>query len=546
MTKISQKAENKTIIKGSGIVGILTLLSRVFGFLRDLAFARLFGASMQADAFFVAFKIPNMLRSFVAEGALTSAFVPLFAGEVKKGEKETKEAFRSVWGFLLVVTTILSIIGICFSEEITLFFAPGFEREVGKIPLANNLAKIMMPYIIFISFVSLANGALTIFKVFGMSAISQILMNIVMIAFALCGAYFLDPNSAVKLMAFSVIVAGFLMVLIQIKPLRKNGLPFLPSLKIFNSINITLVKLMAPAILGAGVYQLTIFVNTVLASMLESGSVSWLFYADRFSQIPIGIFTISLATVLLPSLSKYVVNNQQEEYQDCLKNALSYTSFVILPISFLIYAISEPCIQLFLERGAFNNNSTLNTASALKAYTIGIWGISCHTILIRAFLAKKDTKTPTVISLLMLLIHFHLSLLICGELSTGTSFSSKLLYNYQSFLGTYFNLGHNGLALSASISSTIGFAVLLFILRRREKGIDFSPFVKSSLKSFISALLMFLIINYVISLDINVILKLIVACALAPILYAFFSYLLKSKEFLQSYNLIKRKLIKQK
>ena len=176
---LSSQNENKTIIKGSSIVGVLTLVSRIAGFFRDLVFASLFGSSMYADAFFVAFKIPNMLRSFVAEGALTSAFVPLFSEEVKKGEKETREAFRNVWGFLLIVTIFLSLIGIIFSSEITLFFAPGFENISGKLELASNLTKIMFPYIIFISFVSLANGALSIFKIFGISATSQILMNIV-------------------------------------------------------------------------------------------------------------------------------------------------------------------------------------------------------------------------------------------------------------------------------------------------------------------------------------------------------------------------------
>ena len=238
---LSSQNENKTIIKGSSIVGVLTLVSRIAGFFRDLVFASLFGSSMYADAFFVAFKIPNMLRSFVAEGALTSAFVPLFSEEVKKGEKETREAFRNVWGFLLIVTIFLSLIGIIFSSEITLFFAPGFENVSGKLELASNLTKIMFPYIIFISFVSLANGALSIFKIFGISATSQILMNIVMILFALAG-FFFTPFRASHIMAYSVIVSGVLMCLMQIRHLRKAKLTIIPAFNIFNKLILTMAN----------------------------------------------------------------------------------------------------------------------------------------------------------------------------------------------------------------------------------------------------------------------------------------------------------------
>ncbi len=544
MEKSSQNSENKTIVKGSGIVGILTLLSRICGFFRDLTFASLFGSSIYADAFFVAFKIPNMLRSFVAEGALTSAFVPIFAGEVKKGPKETNEAFRKVWGFLFIMTLCLSVLGIIFSKEITLFFAPGFEVIKGKLPLANSLTKIMVPYIIFISFVSLSNGALSVFKIFGMSAVSQILMNIIMIVFALCG-FFFDQYLASHLMSWSVIIAGFLMCIIQFPSLKKVGLSIVPSFKIFNNTIYTLIKLMIPAIVGAGVYQLTIFINTVLASMLESGSVSWLFYADRFAQIPVGIFTISLASVLLPSLSKFVVNDQKKEFQDSLQNALRYTSFVTLPTAFFIFLVAEPCIKVFLERGAFTNLATINTASALKAYCIGIWGISCYTILIRAFLAKKDTKTPTILSAIMLFLHFHLSLLICGKLVEGTSFSSSMLFSYQQFLYSIFkfiDIGHVGLALSGSISSSLGFAFLLFILKKRERGIAYSEFFGSTARAFISSIVMFFVASIPLRYDLNVYLQLILTTVLACIAYISASFLLRSQELFGFWGLVKRRI----
>lgn len=534
--------ENKTIIKGSSIVGGLTLLSRIAGFFRDLVFASLFGSSMYADAFFVAFKIPNMLRSFVAEGALTSAFVPLFSEEVKKGKKETREAFQNVWGFLLITTIILSILGIFFAKEITLFFAPGFENVSGKLELATNLTKIMFPYIIFISFVSLSNGALSIFKIFGISATSQILMNIIMILFALA-SFFFTPYRASHVMASSVIVAGILMCLMQIRHLRKVNLTIFPKFKIFSKLIYSLVKLMIPAIIGAGVYQLTIFINTVIASMLEPGSVSWLFYADRFSQIPIGIFTISLASVLLPSLSKFVVNDNKKEFEDSLKNALCYTSFFILPVSFFIFLVAEPCIQVFLQRKAFDSISTINTASALKAYALGIWAVSAYTILVRAFLAKKDTKTPTYLSIFMLFLHFHISLITCGTLSKSSSFSANLLCSYQELLGKVFpmlDLGHIGLALSASLSSSLGFALMFIILRFKDKDIKLKGFFNSTIKSFLAALGMYYIAKSTFYLNFSIYLKLVFSFLLAFLSYIVLSYILASKELKGALGLAKK------
>lgn len=544
MAESSQKLENKTILKGSGVVGILTLLSRICGFFRDLVFATLFGSSIYADAFFVAFKIPNMLRSFVAEGALTSAFVPIFAGEVKKGSKETNEAFKQVWGFLFLVTIFLSILGVVFSKEITLFFAPGFEVIKGKLPLANSLTKIMIPYVIFISFVSLSNGALSVFKIFGMSAISQILMNIVMVVFAIVGLCFTQYQAS-HIVAWSVVVSGILMCIIQIPSLKKVGLSIIPSFKIFNKTIYTLIKLMFPAIVGAGVYQLTIFINTVLASMLEAGSVSWLFYADRFAQIPIGIFTISLASVLLPSLSKFVVNNQKKEFHESLQNALRYTSFITIPVSFFIFLIAELAIKIFLQRGAFNDLSTTNTASALKAYCIGIWGISCYTILIRGFLARKDTKTPTILSGLILFFHFHISLLLCGQLVEGTSFSSSLLFSYQQFLYSHFNfldIGHVGLALSGSISSSIGFALLLIVFKRRNHEAIYSNFFVATIKAFVASSMMYILAKIPYQYEINVYIKLILVTGLACIGYFLGMLLLRSKEFFEILSFVKNKV----
>ena len=329
---MSAKEIQNSMVRGTGIVGSLTLVSRVLGFVRDMLVARLFGSGLYADTFFVAFRIPNLLRSLVAEGALTSAFVPVFASELKQGKEEAQSAFSSVMGLLLLTTALLSVVGIYLASTIVAFFAPGFGVGTEKFELCVLLTQVMLPYIMFVSVIALLNGALNSVKIFGSSALAQVVMNVVLILGAWAAMY-LESRAGVIALAVSVMVGGAAHLVAQVPALSRSGFSLAPSLHVFTPVTRQLLKLMLPAVVGATVYQLTIFLNTVMASLLREGSVSWLFYADRLTQLPIGIFSIALASVLLPTLSQAHVEKNRELFVKNLIDAVRYTSFFMIPLA---------------------------------------------------------------------------------------------------------------------------------------------------------------------------------------------------------------------
>ena len=314
------------LLRGTAIVSVLTLLSRLLGFVRDLLIARLLGASLYADAFFVAFRIPNLLRSFVAEGALTSAFVPVFSSSLAKDKQEAFSAFRRVLGFLLMLTILLSSFGILYAPDVVLLLAPGFSEDLGKYQLCITLTKIMLPYIACVSVIAMINAALNSLHIFGASAWAQVTMNGVLIIGALCAMVF-EPERATIILAYSVLVGGLVQIVVQITSCLRAGLSLRPSFNIIRRDVGEVVRLMIPATIGASVYQITIFIATLLASLLPSGSVSWLFYADRIAQFPIGIFSVALASVLLPALSTASANADSDRFRRSLADSLRYTSF---------------------------------------------------------------------------------------------------------------------------------------------------------------------------------------------------------------------------
>jgi len=288
-----------SMFRGTAVVSSLTFISRILGFIREILVARLFGASLLADALFVAFRIPNLLRSVFAEGALTAAFVPVFASELAKGKSEAREAMRSITALLLLSTAIVSILGIIFADKIVSAIAPGFEGE--RFELCVLLTRILMPYIMCVSIVALLNGALNSVHIFGISAFAQVIMNLALILGAIVAAYF-ESKSAAIVLAISALAGGVLQVVAQIPALRRSGFSLLPSYKVLSSSSKQVIHLMLPAILGAAIYQVSIFLSTQLASILETGSISWLSYADRLVQLPIGVFSIALSSVLIQTL----------------------------------------------------------------------------------------------------------------------------------------------------------------------------------------------------------------------------------------------------
>ncbi|MFN4894372.1 MAG: murein biosynthesis integral membrane protein MurJ [Pseudomonadota bacterium] len=537
------------LLRGTAIVSILTLLSRFLGFIRDLLVAQLLGASIFADAFFVAFRIPNLLRSFVAEGALTAAFSPVFSSALTSGVQAARETMRRVLGFLIVITSLLVLAMIIYAPTIVGVIAPGFQKEVGKFELCVQLTRIMAPYIACISVIAMINAALNALNIFGTSAWAQVIMNIVLIFGAVCAMPF-DMPSAVTIISVSVLLGGIVQVASQLPACQRSGLSLLPSRRIFSKDVGEIVRLMIPATLGASVYQITIFLGTILASLLPSGSVSWLFYADRVAQFPIGIFSVALASVLLPALSNASAQSDQSGFSRNISNSLRFTSFFVIPMACGIWVLALPITQLLFERGAFDTTSSQRTAHALQALCFGLWSASCHSMLVRAFIARRDTLTPSLIGIAALIVNLCSSLILMGRVLPSYE-GDRITMGLASLQGFLYQLiplsiplGHVGLALASSISAAVSLILVIFLFCRRIGGFPWLPFSLATARALVASLAMIGVIRAVSHLWTNPLSACVMGSLIGISTFLLTSYLLHSVELRDTFAAINRKLRK--
>ncbi len=532
------------LLRGTVITSSLTLLSRALGFVRDLLVARLLGASLFADVFFVAFRIPNLLRSFLAEGALTSAFVPVFAGSLAKGHEEAQATFRRLTGFLVSITIPLSILGILFSPEIVRLIAPGFAQDQQKFELCVLLTQIMFPYIACVSLIAMINSALNSLHIFGASAWAQVLMNVTLIGGALCALPF-DPKVATLLLSISVIIGGIVQIIAQIPACSRAKLSLRPSFALFSRDVRETVGLMLPATLGASVYQVTIFLSTMLASTLPDGSVSWLFYADRITQFPIGIFSVALASVLLPALAQASAKDDSALFIRNLSNSLRFTNFVIIPMSAGLWALALPITELLFERGAFTHDSSIRTAQAIQALACGLWATSCHSMITRAFIAKKDTVTPTFIGVCSLLVGLISALMLMGPLMVdGGPLVQTLHWLQGAFYGVFgirLDFGHIGLAAASSIAATSSliFVVLFFCVRLGD--FPWRTFMASMSKATCASVGMVAAIYGIRQLALTPLAHCALSMMTGVVVYSGASFTLRSAELLEVVNVIRKR-----
>lgn len=531
------------LLRGTAIVSVLTLLSRCLGFVRDLMVAQLLGASLFADAFFVAFRIPNLLRSIAAEGALTSAFVPVFSSALARGKDHAVEACKRAITFVLCLTLPLTIVGALFAEEVVDLIAPGFSSDPEKLALAAFLTQMMMPYIICVSIIAIINSALNSLKVFGASAWAQVIMNIVLIAGALCALPF-DQKTATTILAISVIIGGIAQVVAQIPACRRASISLRPSRALFSPEVREIVRLMLPATVGASVYQVTIFLGTLLASLLAEGSISWLFYADRIAQFPIGIFSIALASVLLPTLASAQATADTHAFRSALGDSLRFTSFVMLPLSAGIWALAEPITQLLFERGEFSHHSTVMTAEAIKALAFGLWSASCYSMIARAFIARKDTVTPTLIGLISLVVYTASAITLMGPIPHDEGRIVSLLCATQtaitSLLPTTQHLGHIGIALASSIASLASLTLASAIFATRYKTLPWRAFTQATVISGISSVIMVLGIRIAVGSLTSPLSTLIVGIPAGALIYSVAAFALRSSEMRDCLALTKK------
>lgn len=468
------------LAKSSFAVGATTLMSRLLGLVRDILIAAALGSSSNADAFFVAFKIPNLLRRFVAEGSLSSAFVPVFTEHVKAGTAEANKSLREALGFVLLLTTPLVILGMVFSTQIVSIFAPGFDSET--LALSSELTRITFAFVMLISLTALCSSALNSLDRFVIPACPPILLNISLI----WGAWFAVDQVEERL-AWAIVIGGALGLAPQLALLTKMGFTCLPSFRQRTNTVRNLLTLMLPAVFSASLYQLAVFLNTILASVLEKGSVSWLYYADRLFQFPLGVFTIAVATAALPKLSSLAAEKNIRELQLQSGQIIKWVMFVTIPASLGLIAISDQLVSLIYFRGEFSSYDVDQTSSALNAFAVALAAISVQAILVRIFIATKDAKTPAYVTAFSLTVNLALGLALMGAPESNVSWVSSV----QSTLHI-FDLNHVGLALASSVASTVG-TVLLFILAvKRKLTPKLSYFIKDTLKILLSSAIMFL------------------------------------------------------
>lgn len=433
--------DNGTIIRRTGTVGGLTLISRIFGLVRDVAIAYAFGARETADAFFVAFRIPNLLRRFFAEGALTISFVPVFTDYLRKDREEARHVVSVSFTLLAVVLVGVVLIGVLAAPWIVKAIALGFTEDPEKYALTVRLTRIMFPYILFVSLAGLAMGVLNTLKHFAAPAAAPILLNVGIIAGALVLAQFIDPP--VMGLAVGVLIGGLLQLGIHLPFMARYGMwPRLrlqwkhPSIK-------KILPMMGASAYGAAVYQINVVVMTFLASFLAEGSVSWLWYADRVMEFPLGIFGISLATVLLPTMADHASDGNHELMRKTLNYGLRMSFFLTVPAMVGLIVLAEPIIRVLFQHGTFTAQSTTASAQALVFFALGLPFIAAVRVTTNAFFSIKDSRTPVRMANLSVVINIVAALLLMHPMA------------------------HNGLALALSIAALCNFAFQVLAYRKK-------------------------------------------------------------------------------
>lgn len=408
------------------IVSAMTLLSRIGGLVRDMVFMNLFGASRLMDAFLVAFKIPNFLRRLFAEGAFSQAFVPVLSEvRTQRGDDEVRRLINHVAGSLTIILGGLSVVAVVFAPAIIFVFAPGFRGDELKFDLAADMLRITFPYLLLISLTAFAGGILNTYNRFGASSFTPVLMNLVMIATAIWMAPLL--STPIMALAWGVLISGVVQLGFQWWPLRQINLvpKFRPDFKDPDVKRI--LNLMVPAMFGVSVSQINLLLDTVLASFLVTGSVSWLYTAERLTELPLGLIGIAVATVILPTLSAKHAQKSDSEFRATIDWALKVIVMVGVPASLAMGILAEPLLASLFHHGEFDSEDVTKSAMALQALSGGILAFMLIKVFAPAFYARQDTKTPVRIGIIAMVANMVFNLMLVWSLKhVGLSLASTL------------------------------------------------------------------------------------------------------------------------
>ncbi len=439
---------SRALFKATSLVGGMTLISRILGFIRDMVLARYFGAGMVMDAFFVAFKIPNFMRRTFGEGAFSLAFVPVISEyKTTRQHAEVKELADRVAGSLGLVLVVITLIGVIAAPVLVWIFAPGFSVHEDKYQLTVAMVRVTFPYLLFISLTAFAGGILNTYGKFGVPAFTPVLLNVVMIAAAIWLApHLANPGMA---LAWGVFIAGVLQLLFQVPFLLRLKLMPRPKLSDGHEAVTRIMKLMLPALFGSSVSQINMVVDTVIASFLATGSVSWLYYSDRLMEFPLGVFSIALGTVILPNMAQHFAAKSAAGFSATMDWALRLTAVVVIPAAIGLFFMSGPLLVTLFHYGAFNTHDARMASVSLSAYAFGLLGFTLVKVFAPGFYARQDTRTPVKIGIISVIANIVLNIVITIPWAMSGAAAP-----------------HAGLALATSLAAFINAGLLYRGLRR--------------------------------------------------------------------------------
>ena len=437
-----------------------TTVSRVLGYVRDMLVAHTFGAGFAADAFYAAYRIPNLLRRLLGEGSLAASFIPVLSEYLHtKSKEETQELINVVFTVLTVILLALTVLGIVFSPQLVHIIAYGFTSDPEKLQLTIDLTRLMFPFLLFISLAALALGILNAMHSFFIPAVAPASLSVAEIGFLLAVAPLLSPANQIKGLALSVIIGGALQFIAQWPEIRKLGWKLQWKLKFDHPGVKKITVLMMPAMLGLSVDQINAFVNTIIASFLAQGSITALYYSNRVMQMPLAIFGLAMASVALPVMSKAVAEKNTGALKDTLNFSLRLIIFILVPATVGLAVLGLPIIQVLFERGNFDHQATLMTNSALFYYSLGLPAYAAVRVVASVFYSYQETKTPVKVAAAAMIINVLLSIALMKPMGVG------------------------GLALATALSSWFNVIVLGVILRKRIGILGIGKIIATSTKT---------------------------------------------------------------
>ncbi len=456
---------SRSLLRSLSTIGSFTLLSRILGFVRDVVIAQYFGAGAAVDAFLVAFKIPNFMRRLFAEGAFSQAFIPILSEyKTQREHKEVQDLLAHTVGSLGLILSLVTLFGLVFSPLVVMIFAPGFTQNPEQLGLTADLLRLTFPYLLFISLTAFASAVLNTYGRFAVPAFTPVLLNVCLIsaAWGFSDAF----EQPIMALAWGVLLAGIVQFLFQLPFVNALHLlvrPRLASPIIRGHEGVRRIfKLMLPALFGVSVTQISLLIDTLMASLLVSGSVSWLYYSDRLLEFPVGIFGVALATVLMPRLSKLVAAEKHEDYQKTLDWGLRLVFLVCVPATLGLMWLAEPILATLFNYGEFSQHDVEMSARSLVAYAIGLSGFVLIKILASGFFSRQDTKTPVKIAVVAMVSNITLNLIFIVPLA------------------------HAGLALATALSATINASLLFWQLHKQN---IYSPLAASHWRGFLAKIL---------------------------------------------------------